>query len=63
MRHEDGSEVLLTFALPLDARLVAELCGGIADAAARAGWTDVALLGDGTNRVVAWRMRPGEFDA
>lgn len=47
--------VLLALALPLPASLVAELCRGIQEAAERAGYTNVALLTDGTNRVVARR--------
>lgn len=48
----DGHEVLLTLALPLDLTLFGELMGGVREAAERAGYTDVALLGDGSNRVV-----------
>ena len=56
---DDGTEVLLTFALPLDMRLVAELCKGIEEGAKRAGYTDVAMLTDGTSRIVARRKRGG----
>lgn len=54
-RLEDGAEVLVTLALPLDMRLVAELCKGIEEGAERAGYTGVALLTDGSNRIVARR--------
>jgi hypothetical protein len=56
---ENGTEVLVMLALPLDVRLVAELCTGIADAAERAGYTDVSLLTDGTHRIVARRQPRG----
>jgi hypothetical protein len=50
---DDGTEVLLTLAVPLPMRLVAELCLAIDKAAQRAGYRDVAMLTDGTNRIVA----------
>ena len=59
MRRDDGLEVLVTLALPLSVRLLAEICGAINDAAEHVGYTDVALLTDGTNRVVARRTTDG----
>lgn len=52
---EDGDELLLTLALPLDMRLFAELVGAIDAAARRRGFTSVSMLTDGTNRIVARR--------
>lgn len=48
-------ETLLTLSLPLGARLVAELLKGIGEGAQRAGYTDVAMLTDGSNQIVARR--------
>lgn len=55
MRLDDGSELLLTLALPLDARLAAKLMGAIDEAARECGYGEVSLLTDGTNRIVARR--------
>jgi hypothetical protein len=52
-RLDDSREVLCTLAVPLP--LVAELGQAIEDAAHKAGYRDVVLLTDGTNRVVATR--------
>jgi len=51
---------LLTLAVPLPMRLVAELCVSIERACERAGYTDVAMLTDGTNRIVARRVETGD---
>lgn len=53
MRNPDGTETLLTLAAPLPMMLVAELCLSIGEACERAGYTDAAMLTDGTNRIVA----------
>lgn len=49
----DGREVLCTLALPLPLTLVRALWSAIAEAAEESGFTDVVLLTDGSNRVVA----------
>jgi hypothetical protein len=54
-RLDDSREVLCTLAVPLPLPLVAELGQAIEDAAHKAGYRDVVLLTDGTNRVVATR--------
>ncbi len=53
MRDVDGREVLLRLELPLSVTLVAALCEAVAASAHRLGYTDVVMLTDGTNRVVA----------
>lgn len=50
----DG-DVLVTLHLPMPARTVAALCAGIDEVARSLGYTEVVLLTDGTNRVVARR--------
>lgn len=55
MKRDDDTEVLLTFATPLPLTLIAELCRSVGEGAERAGYTDVALLTDGSMRVVARR--------
>jgi hypothetical protein len=57
---DDGPEVLLTLAVPMNLRLLSELCSAIAEGAQRAGYTDVAMLTDGTNRIVARRIERAE---
>jgi hypothetical protein len=53
VKLDDGREVLCTLALPLPLALVGALGEAIATAAEEAGYDDVNLLTDGTNRVVA----------
>ncbi len=53
MRGDDGREVLLRLELPLAVTVVAALCHAIGEAAERLGYTDVVMLTDGTNRIVA----------
>lgn len=53
MRLEDGSEVLCTLALPLPLDLIGHIGKAIHEAAQRAGYADVVMLTDGTNRVIA----------
>ncbi len=53
MEFTDGREVLCTLALPLPLQLAGALGRAIADAAERVGYTDVVLLTDGSNRIVA----------
>lgn len=57
MRHDDGREVLARFELPLPLDVVAELGQAIKRAAEKLGYTDVVLLTDGTNRIVATPRR------
>lgn len=59
MIRPDGTEVLLAFAAPLPLTLMAELCRSVEEGAHRAGYTDVALLTDGSMRVVARRVEGG----
>lgn len=47
--------VLATLALPLPADLAAEILRGLREAAGRCGYRRVAVLTDGSNRVVAAR--------
>jgi hypothetical protein len=55
MRLDDGSEVLVTLALPLDAGLAAHLMLAIDTAARERGYNEVSMLTDGSNRIVARR--------
>jgi hypothetical protein len=48
-----GREILLRLELPLPLDTVTHLLLGIKAGAERAGYTDVVLLADGSNRVVA----------
>lgn len=59
MRNPDGTETLLMLAFPLPLALMAELCKGIGKAAERAGFTDAALITDGSGRIVARRAETG----
>jgi hypothetical protein len=49
----DGREVICTLALPLPLHIVGPLGVAIADAMEGIGYTDVVLLTDGTERIVA----------
>lgn len=62
MKLDDGRELLLTFAMPLPLGLMPELLRAVADAAARAGYTDVVLRGDGTMQVIARPPAERTFD-
>lgn len=53
MKLDDDREHLCTLALPLPLALVGAIGHAVTDAAEQAGYTDVVLLTDGTNRVVA----------
>ena len=55
MRLDDGREVICTLALPLPLDLIGHVGEALDDAVRRAGYTDAAMLTDGTNRVVARR--------
>ena len=53
MKLDDGSELICTLALPLPLDLIGAVGEAIHEAVVRAGYTDAALLTDGSNRVVA----------
>ncbi len=53
VRRPDGREALVTLELPLSLTLVSALAAAIGRAAAAAGYTDVSLLTDGSNTIVA----------
>lgn len=49
----DGFDVLVTVALPMPARLAADLFLAISKVAAAHGYGQMAMLTDGSNRIVA----------
>lgn len=53
----DGREVICTLALPLPLALVGAVGAAIVEACEEAGYRDVVVLTDGSNRVVA--TKPG----
>lgn len=63
MKLDADREVLCTLALPLPLTLFGEMGPAIEKAAERAGYCDVDLLTDGTNRIVARRKRADETAA
>ncbi len=58
MTHDDGRETLVSLGLPLPLSLAGDLGRAIDRVARRHGYTDVVLLTDGTNRVVATPPAP-----
>ncbi len=58
MKHDDGRETLLSLGLPLPLLLTGDLGRAIDRVARRHGYTDVVLLTDGTNRIVATPPAP-----
>jgi len=53
VRDGQGREVLARLELPLPMLLVGDVAAAIEQAARRHGYTDVVVLMDGTNRIVA----------
>lgn len=52
-RLDDGREVLCSLAVPLPLTLAAAVMTAVGEAAEEQGYTDVCLLADGTERIVA----------
>lgn len=61
MRLPDGTEAILALELPLSLTVVGVLGPAITDALQGIGYTDVVLLTDGTNRIVATPPPPEEY--
>lgn len=61
MRLPDGTEAILTLELPLSLTVVGVLGPAITGALKGIGYTDVVLLTDGTNRIVATPPPPEEY--
>lgn len=53
MKRSDGREVLLHLALPLPALLAADLMQAVETVATKHGYTEVSVLSDGSNGIIA----------